>query len=281
MLAREFLARGRRPGILLRGWRRDAGGRSDEAELYHRLCPEAVVAANADRLAAARLALDGGAEVLLLDDGFQHRRLHRDLDLVLIDAVSPWGGGNCLPGGLLREFPSALADGVQAIVITRSDQREPALIRELRKTIVRLAPNAAIFTARHRPARLRRLDGGDVGLAALLDLDVAAFSGIARPEAFHKTLESLGARIVLSFSGPDHADFGPEAIAPALAQAGRLGARLVTTEKDAAKTAFDQLAAEKAGGDIWALGVDMELDRPGELLGLIEQALETGGGDVV
>ena len=277
MLAREFSARGRRPGILLRGWRRDATGGSYEAELYRRLCPKAVVAAGANRLAAARLALEGGADMLLLDDGFQHRRIRRDMDVVLIDATSPWGGGNCLPGGLLREFPSALADGVQAVVITRSDQCEAASIKELRETIARLAPKAAVFAARHRPGRLHRLNGEDVGLAALRNLPVAAFSGIARPEAFHKTLESLGARVVLSFAGSDHADFDPEMIADALAGAGRLGARLVITEKDAAKTVFVRLAADRVGGDIWTLGVDMELDRPGELLELVEKALEKGG----
>ncbi|MDR1519010.1 MAG: tetraacyldisaccharide 4'-kinase [Planctomycetota bacterium] len=277
LLARELAARGRRPGILLRGYRPDAAGRSDEEELYRRLCPGIVVRAGKDRLAQAGLARADGADVLLLDDGFQHFRLARNLDLALVDATSPWGGGNCLPGGLLREFPAALARA-GVVLITRSDQRDPAFIRELRGEVARLAPKARIFAARHRPIRLYRLGGDELTLEALRGREVAALSGIARPEAFHATLAGLGAKVVLSFVGADHADFGREYVARAIAAADQRGAPLILTEKDAGKNVFAEMADINSGWkkNLWVLGVVQEIDSLPELLEMVEKAIAGG-----
>ena len=99
-------AAGCNPAILTRGYR-PAAGQSDEAELLKHLC-DAPVVINGDRPAGAAQAVAGGADVLVMDDGFQHRRLRRDMDVVLIDATNPFGYGHCLPRGLLREGPSAL-----------------------------------------------------------------------------------------------------------------------------------------------------------------------------
>ncbi|RLG28969.1 tetraacyldisaccharide 4'-kinase, partial [Methanosarcinales archaeon] len=92
---------GKTPAILTRGYRSAEGG-SDEAALLKRLTGAAVVV-NPDRAAGAKQALAGGADVLVMDDGFQHLRLRRDLDVVLIDATNPFGFGRCLPRGMLRE----------------------------------------------------------------------------------------------------------------------------------------------------------------------------------
>ncbi|MBI4878532.1 MAG: tetraacyldisaccharide 4'-kinase, partial [Planctomycetes bacterium] len=111
MLARAARAAGRTPAILLRGYRRGArrAAESDEAALHARLAQGVLVVADPDRVRGAERALAAGADLLILDDGFQHRRLKRDLDLVLADARDPFAGGRLLPRGLLREPLSSLA----------------------------------------------------------------------------------------------------------------------------------------------------------------------------
>ncbi|MDR1533693.1 MAG: tetraacyldisaccharide 4'-kinase [Planctomycetota bacterium] len=275
MLVRELAARGWRPGVLLRGYRRDAEGISDEGVLYSRLVPGTVVRANPDRLAAARSAMAGGASILVLDDGFQHLRLRRDMDIVLVDATAPWGGGNCLPGGLLRE-PKAALSRARAVILTRSDQADRGKALELRREIGALAPAAAFFEARHRPARLYRLDGAKLAWESLRAREAAALSGIARPEAFRRTLADLGARVVLAFSRGDHRSFGREYLARALAEAERRGIPLIITEKDYGKKIFREIADNKAKGgkNIWVLGVDLEVEGLDGLLGQLELAVK-------
>ncbi|MCL2001488.1 MAG: tetraacyldisaccharide 4'-kinase, partial [Planctomycetes bacterium] len=250
MLTRELLALGQKPAILLRGYRQTGDGYSDEAELFRRLCPEALVEIGANRLESARRAARCGATILLLDDGFQHLRMRRDLDIVLIDATSPWGGGNCLPGGLLREPRNAI-EKAGAIVITRSDQREAPFIEGLRAEISALAASVPIFSARHRPARLNQMDGTAIPLDELDGRDVVALSGIARPEAFEKTLADLGARVVDSVAGRDHHHFNSAFLKHALVSAAARNALVVTTEKDRAKQFFPNRPKEMNGGRFW------------------------------
>ncbi len=270
MLARDLAARGQKPAILLRGYRQSGDGQSDEAGLYRRLCPEALVEVGADRRASAERAVRAGATVLLLDDGFQHLKLRRDLDIVLVDATSPWGGGNCLPGGLLREPRRALA-AAGAVILTRSDQQEATAIENLRAEIAALAPAAPVFLARHRPARLERLDGTGLPLDWLRDRKVLAVSGIARPEAFAATLAGLGARVVGELAGRDHAHFDSGFPKLAAARAAELGAVPVTTEKDRAKQIFSELADNMNMGAFLVLGVDMAVDGAEALTDLIRR----------
>jgi hypothetical protein len=103
MIVRDLLARGRHPAILSRGYRAGADGTNDEGRVLSRALPEIPHLVVPDRAGGGRAAITAGADVLVLDDGFQHVRLSRDLDLVLIDALDPFGGGRVLPAGLLRE----------------------------------------------------------------------------------------------------------------------------------------------------------------------------------
>lgn len=263
MLARMLSARGIRPGILLRGYRRSGEGQSDEEALYRLACPDAVVVANPDRVEGAALAAGAGAEALLLDDGFQHLRLKRDLDIVLVDASSPWGGGMPFPAGLLREPRSALAKA-NLVVVTRSDQRPSEFIGRLRDEIRALAPAAPILAARHRPSGARRLDGTAPPPEALAGKKVVALSGIARPEAFHLTLAGLGAEVVATFAQNDHRHFDLPYLRDVLAEARKADAIVVTTEKDGVKTIFSQLS-DNIGVDnsnVWILEVRQEVDDP-------------------
>lgn len=268
MLARELLGRGHRPGILLRGYRQTGEGISDEAELYGRLCPGATVWVGSDRVASAERAEAAGADVLLLDDGFQHIRLRRDLDIVLIDAASPWGGGNAFPGGLLREPRSALR-AAGAVVVTRADQRDRAFIDALLADIARLAPGVPVFTARHKPVSLVDAAGGEHALSELADRPVVAVSGIARPEAFRRTLLDLGAEVRAEAACKDHGEFAPAQLRTALETATRIGGVVVTTEKDQARKIFAGLADNM---NVWTLGVRQEVEDADGLLSLVFRA---------
>lgn len=282
LLARELAAAGRKPAILMRGYR-SADGLSDEAALYRELVPDAILEVNPDRRAGAAAAVRRGADVVLLDDGMQHLKLRRDLDLVLVDATSPWGGGNTIPGGLLREPKSALA-AAGAVIVTRSDQVAPATLSVLEAEIRRLVPDIPVFTARHRPARLARLDNASLPLDALRDRNVVALSGIARPEAFHATLRGLGAHVVDGVACPDHDRLDDETVKSALAKAEAAGAVVVITEKDRAKKIFADLCGQTADRsiighynvyeEIWTLGIEQDIDGGENLLALIKTVLE-------
>lgn len=243
LLAGRLLELGHRPAVLMRGYGATAEGESDEAALYRELVPEAILAVNPDRRRGAEDAKKRGATVLLMDDGFQHRRLRRDLDIVLVDATSPWGGGNTIPGGLLREPKSALkAAGI--VVLTRSDQVDGAARETILEQIRRLAPNALVTTARHRPVGLRRLDGTPEPLDSLAGRAAVALSAIARPEALVATLAELGATAAAVFAKPDHHPLDRAFVFQALERAAAAGALAVTTEKDAVKPVFQHLRRE-------------------------------------
>lgn len=250
---------GRKPAILTRGYR-PAGGKSDEAELLKRLC-DTLVVVSADRQAGADQAVAAGADVLVMDDGFQHRRLRRDMDVVLIDATNPFGYGHCLPRGLLRECPSALRDA-HAIVITRSDAAAKDELDALRQQISPLAPGGSIHLAVHRPTELISPDGGRLPLRALAGKKALAFCGLGNPEAFFATIRRLGVELAAWRALDDHAQYD-SATADALCdQARAAGAQvLLTTQKDAVK-------APAAGFSLpmWQLVVEIEITEGGQEL---------------
>ena len=223
----------RTPAVLTRGYKA-GGGRCDEAELLERLCGVRVVV-NPDRPAGAQQAVAAGADVLVMDDGFQHRRLRRDLDIVLIDATCPFGFGHCLPRGLLREPPSALKSA-HAVVITRSDLADAGELRALRARLGRLSPAASIHLAVHRPAKLIAPDGEAREPDALAGEEAFAFCGLGNPEAFFETLERLGAALRGRCALDDHVRYDPATVAALSERARSAGAKgMVTTAKDAVK----------------------------------------------
>lgn len=182
----------RRPAILTRGYGAQRGQMADEVQEFQAALPKTPVVVNADRvLGADRAQREFGADVLVLDDGFQHRRLGRDLDLVLIDALQPWGGGQLLPAGLLREPLSSLrrAGGV---VITRANQVSSAALQRLRREIAGLCASAPIFVAGVEADRLTDARGKDVPLTSLHGQRVAAVCGLGNPRTFVALLKSAG-----------------------------------------------------------------------------------------
>lgn len=245
-IAGTLAAQGRRPGILMRGYRgrvdeaepRKADAPrldSDEAEVLRRHCPEARVVIDADRVAGAAIAISEGCNVLVLDDGFQHRRLRRDLDIVLIDARCPFGFERLLPRGLLRE-PIRSLRRAHAAVITRCDAVSVEERTQIETRVRGISPRLPVIRARHVIA-----DYCDIRGRPVADFDpgaaqAAVFAGIADFGAFRDTLQRLGVRVVGERIFRDHHDYTNAEIAALPHWAAGLEANAVlTTEKDAVK----------------------------------------------
>lgn len=191
-LANWFQSQGVKPVILSRGYRAAEDGVNDEKLVLDQLCPGIPHLQNPDRVASATIAVkDHQAQVLILDDGFQHRRLARDLDLLLIDATNPWGYGAVLPRGLLREPLSGIKRADLAI-ITRVDQVMEAERVQIRREIRRQHPLIEIAEAAFVPTRLVNANGGTASFAEFHGKPIAAFCGIGNPHGFRQTLERCG-----------------------------------------------------------------------------------------
>jgi len=176
---------------------------SDEPSLLAKAGPGVEVVVNPDRVAGAGTAAAQGARVLVMDDGFQHRRLARDLDIVAIDATLPFGYGRPLPAGLLREPLTALARA-QAAVITRSDLARPDQLDQIERTLLRFNPRLKIARAIHAPTAVHIPNNRVMSPADLAGKRVYAFCGIGNPDAFFQTLTKLGANLVGTAAFDDH-----------------------------------------------------------------------------
>ena len=276
-LARRLAARGKLPGVLSRGYGKAgaAGAESDEARLYAELLGDLPRVAQPDRIAGARRLMEDGAELLLLDDGFQHRRLARDLDLVLIDATRPFGLARgpraFLPRGLLRESPVALRRA-GALVLTRTDLVGTEALDELELELEAWAPGVARLRTCHAPVGLRRLDAGPAGASepsALAGREVDALSAIGHPAAFEATLVKLGARLATTRRFEDHHEYQ-------LADLAGLGAGrpIVTTAKDAVK--LRALLAGADGPEVLVLDIGLVVTRGMDVLDALLDSLPLG-----
>jgi tetraacyldisaccharide 4'-kinase len=271
-LCLRLLERGLKPAVLSRGYRADREGRADELMLVARRCPRAVAVAHRDRVAAGQLAIEKyEARVAILDDGFQHRRLGRDLDIVCIDALEPFGYGRILPRGLLREHPKGLRRA-DAAIITRCDQVEPEVLAAIERTIGALNPDIPILRCAHEPTGFVDLEGEETALPD--SARVGVFAGIGRPEAFARTLTAFRRPPADTFWWPDHHIYTSADVdeLTAWAHDARLDA-LVTTEKDAVKLA--RLDVEWPV-PVAALRIEIEFWGQGSMMldGLIDKMLE-------
>jgi tetraacyldisaccharide 4'-kinase len=203
-IAKWLVDRGRRVVLVSRGYGARSGTPNDEAlELAARL-PDVPHLQDPDRVAAARRAVDElRADVILLDDAFQHRRLHRDLDLVLIDALEPFGYGHLLPRGLLREPLSSL-QRADVIVLSRADLVTSAERDAIRRRIQEHAPRILCVETAHQPIALLDKAGNTLDPSTLFEQRVAAFCGLGNPRAFRQTLERCGAKIIDFLAFSDH-----------------------------------------------------------------------------
>jgi tetraacyldisaccharide 4'-kinase len=225
--------------ILTRGYKmtQDSGLKTqdygDEPAVLAESCPEAKVIVNPDRVAGANEAIEKfGATVLIMDDGFQHRRLARDLDIVTIDGTLPFGYGRMLPAGLLRE-PVAALKRANAVVITRCDQAGEAELSQLEDKLQRINPKMVIARSIHAPVCAKSIDNKEIGLEELKSKKIFAFCGIGNPDAFLETIKGLGVKIVGSKVFNDHYHYTDDCLAGICEQAKHLKADLIlTTQKD-------------------------------------------------
>jgi tetraacyldisaccharide 4'-kinase len=244
---------GRKPAVLIRGYK-GQGGEGDEAKMLREaLGQPALVIEGPDRVESAKRAVRQGADVLIMDDGFQHLRLRRDLDIMLIDATNPFGMGRCLPRGLLREPVKAISSA-DAIVITRSNAVSAQELAALSSRLTELAPNALKAAAVHRPSAVIE-DGVARDISILRGKRVFAFCGLGNPRAFFRTLAELGASLAGEAAFADHARYDSLQMEYIMSQAARCNAEaLITTAKDAVK-----IAAANLSMPLWVLQVHMDI----------------------
>ncbi len=241
-IAQWLRARGVRVTLISRGYGAEAGSVNDEALELEQNLPDVPHLEDPDRVTAARLAVEEFAcQAIVLDDAFQHRRIHRDLDLVLLDALEPFGFGHVFPRGTLREPVSGLRRA-HVVVLSRADLLEADLRARLRREVRRYAPRAVWAEGAHVPQSLVSSGGESQPLDALADQPVAAFCGIGNPAGFRHTLESCGYRAVDFREFPDHYAYGRADVESLAAWADRLDvAAVVCTRKDLVKLRIDRL----------------------------------------
>jgi len=245
-LVRDLIRRGRKPAVLTRGYgRKDVrpvvlvgpetgisveGSGDEPAELASRL-PGVPIIVDADRYRGGLRALGLGADCLVLDDGFQHLRLRRDLDILLIDAGDPFGGGKLPPAGRLREPLEGLRRADLCLVTKISGPEIPPLIVS---RLEELHPGCPVHGCRMEAARLLG-PGGVEELSSLAGRPVLAIAGLGRPEAFSSMLRDLGARIMEERFFPDHHLYSSGEIRELEILSREKGWLPVTTAKDAVK----------------------------------------------
>ncbi len=233
--------------ILTRGYKsglQENENFKDEVAILAESCPEAKVIVNPDRVAGAAEAIAKfGAKVLVMDDGFQHRRLARDLDIVAVDATEPFGYGKLLPAGLLREPVSALKRA-HAIVITRCDQVPKAEVDALEKKLLAANPNMVVARSIHAPVSVEYPEPSVIGrvdsclrrndsIEQLKGRKVFAFCGIGNPDAFLCSIRNLGAELAGSKVYDDHHHYTEHCLGDIRSQAEASGADIIlTTQKD-------------------------------------------------
>lgn len=276
-VARHYQNRGARVAIVARGYGgalssqgaivsdgttifHDARQVGDEPMLHARALPGVAVVIGRNRIQAARRAVaECGAQVIVLDDGFQFWSLARDCDLVLLDAQRPFGNEHLLPRGRLREEAAALSRA-SMIGLTRADAATPDETKASRAQ-VRKWSNAPLFEARHAPVELRRElatksanEAGRQPLESLRGARVVALSALADNAAFQKTLCDLGVVVVSHSARRDHHAWRESEVRRAAQAAQANDAMLVTTEKDAVKMSGFELSAA-----LWSLSIALQI----------------------
>ncbi len=270
-IAERLIAEGKKPGILTRGYRGEAspeGTSSDEAQMLKaRLGDGVAFGVGADRLARGRELAGQGIRWFILDDGFQHLQLARDVDIVLIDATHPFGGGHLLPAGRLREPRRALARA-DIIVITRSSHA-PAV-----EAAIRRDSNAPLFYARPRLDSVRSLAGGYPGVedSEARGRNFYAFCGVGNPSAFLADLRDGGFQIAGHKFYPDHHRYTGQDVRGIQMQARQAGAQgAICTEKDV----FNLPSAPWDACGAWYCRTSLEVGRQDEFWRAILAAAES------
>jgi len=243
---------------------REAG---DEPYLLSKNLPGVPIIVGKNRIKSGKYAIKRFAtQVLVLDDGFQYWPLNRDIDIVTIDSLNPYGNGYLIPRGQLRE-PISHLSRADIFLLTRTNFVSREDLDRIICDLERLNPNSIILESVHRPKYLQGYFSGEKkGLDIIKDRRVVAFSSIGSPYSFEKTLEGLGAKIVKTFQFPDHYNYDRsdlrEIEATCRTELERGEAIAVTTEKDEVR--LERVISPEADTlfrEVWILKVELEIVR--------------------
>jgi len=273
-LVKEFIKHGKFPAVVSRGYsgafRGDVGIVSatdgllmsaaecgDEPYLLAKRNPRCfVVVARKRSLGVKAVEASGGADVVILDDGFQHRAVKRDFDLVLLDSTRPLGNGWVLPAGILREFPQSL-HRADLLLMTRSGEQRALDFMELQ-----------VYNSDHELSEIAvTLAGEEVPVGQLKGLNLLAFSGIAHPEFFFEALVNSGLTVKNRLAFGDHVKYDKPILDQVYAVLADVDA-LITTEKDGVK-----LTAEMFEKPCYQLPMDVKIDNSKELFDVLTKRL--------
>lgn len=257
LLAEALQKQGKKPAVISRGYRsglEKEGGivsdgkkilvsqamAGDEPYMMALKLPGVPILVGKDRITSAQKAIDLGADVLLMDDGFQYWQMKRDLDIILIDCTNPFGYDHALPRGLLREPLTALKRA-GLFILTKSDQVHAVDVMDIKEKLQELAPGVPIFTSCHAPSKVvlydkwkQSIHEGPLKEASMKK--ALLVSGIGNPGAFAETAKAAGLRMVGQMAFDDHHHYTEEDVRNGISEAKAKGAEwIVMTEKDAVK----------------------------------------------
>lgn len=247
----------------------DARQAGDEPYLLAQLCPGVRVVVNANRYEAGKwLESQTRMDVFLLDDGYQHLQLHRDLNLLLLDGESPMGNGQLLPDGILRE-PSREIGRADLVIATRAERADRVALHAL---VGSLNPAAPLFFAQHAISGFKLLNAASP-LESFEQQKIAAFSGIAQPQRFFANLQQQQLQLVHQASFPDHHRYTHAEITAFLKQAqSQQATAMFTTEKDAANLPAEILTHAEL--PMYAAQLQFKLENEAEFKRLIRQKIK-------
>ena len=269
-LARYLNDSGKKAAVLSRGYGGDRVT-SDEVELLKNRLPAVPILVGRDRIKTAREADESlKADVILLDDGFQHWRLKRDLDIVTLDINNPFGNGRLIPRGTLREPLSSLKRA-DIFVLTKvgSEGDSIAKAQGLKARLGVINADAAVFTSSYIPSRLFDIAGGEeLKLSVIENKKIALVCAIGEPESFEDTAKALGADIVLRSFFMDHHRYTENDIKRIIDECKAKEIDVVlTTEKDTPRlTHLSSLVAHHSIR-LLALGIEMKIDNEEKFFG--------------
>lgn len=249
---------------------RDAG---DEPYLMAKKLSGIPVIKGKDRCLSARFAADRfGSDIFILDDGYQHLKLHRDINILLIDATDPFGNGCILPRGFLRE-PLIAIGRADIVVITKADLSQK--IKETVEIIRKYNTTAPIFFSYYKPIDLINMEGNTIPIENIRDSSLFLFSGLASHSSFRLLLEREGAKVSGELTYPDHFDYSKKDLDKIERKAGALGSDMVvTTEKDIVKIPYMEKKTQ-----IWALRIEFIIEDGERWESLLFSKKQSGGGN--
>jgi len=270
-ICRYLKGKGHKVAVLTRGYGRPLPGKhhsltpyeimGDEPYMLKIKLGDVPVVVDPDRVKGADTACkEFQSDTVVLDDGFQQWRIKKDLEIVAIDSVNPFGNGKLIPRGILRESPASLSRA-DVFILTNTDLAGDAAVARLKERLTRINPSAMILGAAHQPEGFYRINKQDVLLPvdSLRSETVAMACAIGNPGSFQWLLEKLRVRVGLTFIFPDHHRYTPDELREISTRAMKDGINtLVITEKDAVKISGIDLS--KTGLDILVLKISLRIN---------------------